>query len=275
MTTTAATAATAAGTSTAASTATSKSATSATTLGSNFNTFLNMLTTQLKHQDPLSPMDSTQFTNQLVQFSMVEQQINANSNLEKLITLQTSSQTAQSVSYLGQTVEVSGSTLPLQGGAAKFSYTLPAAASTCEVQIRDSSGNLVYKTNGDTSMGTHELGWDGTDTSGKTQSDGLYTVSVIASGKDGASLSPTTTVFGQVTKIVNDATNGATLELGAGSNGAKVAVTPDKVVSVDANTTLANTQLAAANAQYAAATAQYKALQASTPSSSSSTTTGQ
>ncbi|MBI3446375.1 MAG: flagellar hook assembly protein FlgD [Magnetospirillum sp.] len=219
-------------TSTSNTTSGTSAATGKATLGTNFNTFLNMLTTQLKHQDPLSPMDSTQFTNQLVQFSSVEQQINANSNLEKLIKLQGAQNTASAISYVGQTVEVAGSKLPLQNGSASFSYTLPSAASTCEVQIKDSSGNLVYKTSADTTVGQHQLQWDGTDTAGKTQTDGLYTISVLASGKDGSTLATTTSVYGTVTKLTNDATNGATLEIGAGTGDAKITVTPDKVLSV-------------------------------------------
>ncbi|CAA7627501.1 flagellar hook assembly protein FlgD [Magnetospirillum sp. SS-4] len=239
-----------------------KSVTSKSTLGTNFNTFLTMLTTQLKHQDPLSPMDSTQFTNQLVQFSSVEQQINANSNLEKLIKLQQATQTSDSISYLNQTVEVSGSKLPLQGGAAAFSYTLPASASSCEVQIRDSSGVLVYKTQADTAAGRHDLAWDGTDSSGEKQDDGLYTVSVVAKGVDGTPLTATTTVQGTVTKVTNDATFGAMLEIGAGDDDAKVTVTPDQVLSVTANNIVGNSQLLAANAQYQAALAQLQALEA-------------
>jgi flagellar basal-body rod modification protein FlgD len=254
-------------------TSTSQSATSKATLGTNFNTFLNMLTTQLKHQDPLSPMDSTQFTNQLVQFSSVEQQINANSNLEKLISLQTQTQTAQSVSYLGQDVEVAGSTLPYQGNTTSFSYTLPSDVNKCEVQIKDSSGAVVYKATGDTTTGRHDMSWDGTNTSGKTVDQGLYTINVVASKADGTAVTATTTVTGQVTKVTNDSTNGATLEMGAGTKGAKVSTTVDKIVSVNENSSLYNTQMAAANAQYQAALAQYKALQAANDSSSSSSTT--
>jgi flagellar basal-body rod modification protein FlgD len=242
--------------------ATSKSSAAKATLGTNFNTFLNMLTTQLKHQDPLSPMDSTQFTNQLVQFSSVEQQINANSNLEKLINLQQANQTSQSISYLGQTVEVSGTKLPLQGGSAAFSYTLPATASTCEVQVRNSDGKLVYKTNSDTAAGRHDLAWDGSDTDGKKLDDGLYTISVVAKSVEGKDMAATTTVMGQVTKVSNDATNGSALEIGAGSKNAKVTVAPDQVLSITSNNTVNNSQLAAANAQYQAAMAQLSALQA-------------
>src|ERR1051326_9398368 len=74
------------------------------TLSSNFDTFLTLLTTQLKNQDPLQPMDSNQFTQQLVQFSQVEQQINSNKNLESLISLTKSQTTTAAVSYLGKTL---------------------------------------------------------------------------------------------------------------------------------------------------------------------------
>ena len=73
-------------------------------LASNFDTFLTLLTTQLQHQDPLSPMDSTEFTQQLVQFSSVEQQISANKNLESLIALTKSRSSADAVSYLGKSL---------------------------------------------------------------------------------------------------------------------------------------------------------------------------
>src|SRR6267142_4445505 len=73
-------------------------------LSTNFNTFLTLLTTQLKNQDPLAPMDSNQFTQQLVQFSQVEQQINANKNLESLISLTKNQASVNAVSYLGKTL---------------------------------------------------------------------------------------------------------------------------------------------------------------------------
>ncbi|TAN64494.1 MAG: flagellar hook assembly protein FlgD [Magnetospirillum sp.] len=265
------TAATTAAASTAATTA-SKSETAKTSLGKDFNTFLNMLTTQLKHQDPLSPMDSTQFTSQLVQYSGVEQQINANSNLEKLITLQQASQTSSAISYINQNVEISSASLPLQDGAASFSYTLPQAAKNCEVQIKDSAGSVVYKTSADTAAGRHDLEWDGKNSSGTQLDDGLYTINVVASSADGTTLAATTTVTGRVTKVSNDATNGTSLEIGAGSKDAKVTTAPDKILSITANNTTTNAQLTAANAQYQAALAQLNALQSASTSTSTSTT---
>ncbi|CUW37241.1 putative Flagellar hook capping protein flgD [Magnetospirillum sp. XM-1] len=241
------------------------------TLGSNFNTFLTMLTTQLKHQDPLSPMDSTQFTNQLVQFSSVEQQINANSNLEKLIKLQQSAQTSQGINYLGQTVEVSGTDLPLQDGAASLTYTLPKEARDVKIVIKDSSGKQVDSITGETAAGTHNLSWNGKDASGTQLSDGRYSISVTATATDGTSITTTSTTFGRVTKVTNDATNGTTLVMGAGTKGNDISLAMDKVVSVKDNTSSINTaQLNAANAQYQAALAQLQALQSASSNSTGS-----
>lgn len=252
-----------------ASTATGSTAGKA-TLGSNFNTFLTMLTTQLKHQDPLSPMDSTQFTNQLVQFSSVEQQINANSNLEKLIKLQQTAQTSQGISYLGQTVEVAGTDLALQDGAASLSYTLPKEARDVKILIKDSSGKQVNSISGETASGRHDISWNGKDSSGTQLDDGRYSIQVVATGADGTTITTTSTTFGRVTKVTNDATNGSQLVMGAGTKGNDITLTMDKVVSINDNTAgINNAQLAAANAQYQAALAQLQALQ-----SASSNNTG-
>lgn len=247
------------------------SAASKASLGTNFNTFLTMLTTQLKHQDPLSPMDSTQFTNQLVQFSSVEQQIAANSNLEKLIKLQQTSQTSQGINYLGQTVEMSGSDLPLQEGEAKMTYTLAKEARDAKILIKDSTGTLVRTLSGDTATGTHTVTWDGKDNSGKQLDDGRYSIQVVATASDGSSLTTTSTTFGRVTKVTNDSTNGAQLVMAAGTKGKDIAISLDKVVSVnDASTSVTSAQMAAANAQYQAALAQLQALQAGNNNTGSS-----
>lgn len=264
-------------TSTTSSTSTTSAATSQASFGTNFNTFLTMLTTQLKNQDPLSPMDSSQFTNQLVQFSSVEQQINANSNLEKLIALQQTAQTSSGINYLGQTVEISGTDLPLQDGAATFTYTLPKAANTAAIQIRDSGGTLVKTITGDTTTGAHTVNWDGKDSDGNQLADGKYTINVVASAADGSTLTPTTTTFGKITKVVNDATNGTELVMAAGTKGDTITTTMSKVVSVaDNSSSVSSAQLSAANAQYQAAQAQLKALEAAASSStSSSSSSGQ
>src|SRR5882757_10530021 len=93
-------------------------------LGTNFDTFLTLLTTQLKNQDPLSPMDSSQFTQQLVQFSQVEQSINTNQNLESLISLTKARAASDAVSYLGKTVTLTDGTAGLKSGQAQWGYSL-------------------------------------------------------------------------------------------------------------------------------------------------------
>ncbi|MCR6629273.1 MAG: hypothetical protein NVV74_04020 [Magnetospirillum sp.] len=185
-------------TGTTADTQTAKSLTSAKSLAQNFDTFLTMLTTQLKHQDPLSPMDSTQFTNQLVQFAGVEQQINANSNLEKLISATSLNTRSQAVNYIGQVIEADTDLVPLQGakdtesnaiqlvdGKATFKYVLSSAANTTQLKIKDADGNVVRTLLGSTGAGSHEITWDGTDSSGTALPAGSYTVEGVATNSAG------------------------------------------------------------------------------------------
>ncbi|MGE5548814.1 MAG: flagellar hook assembly protein FlgD [Solirubrobacterales bacterium] len=185
----------------------SKSAIGRSKLSENFDTFLNMLTVQLKHQDPLSPMDSTQFTNQLVQFANVEQQINANSNLEKLIGQNTLNAKAMAISYIGRTVEADTDQLPLQNGEASFSYTLPKQAANCQLVIKDASGAIVRSLSGQTTAGRHEATWDGKNTAGEQLEDGRYTLEVVATAPNGESMDFATTVYGRVTDVASDATD--------------------------------------------------------------------
>ena len=207
-------------------------------LASNLNMFLSMLTTQLKNQDPLSPTDSTQFTNQLVLYSQVEQQINTNTNLNKLITLQSGNQQSSSIGYIGQTVEMSGTNLPLQNGTAAFNYTLPSTASNAVVQISDSSGNVVAQLNGQPSQGEHYLSWNGQNGAGTQLADGQYTIKVIANDSSGNAITATTNTYGKVTGVSSDATNGTELDLGG-------ATTPLSSVSAIVDLTTLNSELAA------------------------------
>ncbi len=187
---------------------------SANKLSDDMDTFLHLLTTQLKHQDPLSPMDSTEFTNQLVQYSSVEQQIQTNSYMEDLIAAQNTSLGATAVNYIGNTVQISSSTLPLQDGNALFAYNLPEDAKTAAIVIRDAAGNTVFTANAETSVGNHEFSWDGVDNDGNQLDDGAYYIDVTAIDLDSdASLGVLTTVFGKVTAAGSD-DNGVYLGIG-------------------------------------------------------------
>src|SRR3954464_9956275 len=112
------------------------SATDKTTLAGNFNTFLTLLTTQLKNQSPLDPLDTNQFTQQLVQFASVEQQINMNQQLTSLVALQKANQPTSAMSFLGSTATVDGSSTQLASGKASWSFSADKP-STGTITIKD------------------------------------------------------------------------------------------------------------------------------------------
>lgn len=110
------------------------------TLSADMNTFLTLLTTQLKYQDPLDPMDTAEFTNQLVQYSNVEQSIQTNEKLDTLLSLNIANLGAQAVSYIGKTVQVLGDVMPLENGKAKATYTLDKDVTSVIVTVKDMNG---------------------------------------------------------------------------------------------------------------------------------------
>lgn len=168
------------------------------TLAKDMNTFLTLLTTQLKNQDPLSPMDSTEFTNQLVQFAQVEQQISQNEKLDNLVNLGVSSQAGMAVQYIGYNVEAESNKLPLQNGSGRFAYGLTSEAKSVGIILTDATGKTAFTAAGEITAGVHEFKWDGKDKDGNQLEDGTYTISVTALDKDGASIDTWTTVFGTV-----------------------------------------------------------------------------
>ena len=180
-----------------------------------FDAFLTLLTTQLKHQDPLSPMDSNQFVQQLVSFSQVEQSIKTNAQLSDLVKTESTSQSLAALNYVGRTVEATGSTSPLAAnGKAEFSYTMPAGASDATVGILDSSGRVIYSAPGDKTPGKHSFVWNGTDASGNAvPADGVYRIGIMARKADGTTLEVPTTVVARVSGIATDP-NGYALMLG-------------------------------------------------------------
>jgi flagellar basal-body rod modification protein FlgD len=170
-------------------------------LSSNFSTFLTLLTTQLQNQDPLSPMDSSQFTQQLVQFSQVEQQIDSNKNLESLIALTKTQGTTSAVSYLGKTLTVTDGTAALQNGAANWAYSLPSDAASTNLMVTDSNGHAVFTATGETSAGLHAFAWDGKTSTGVAAPDGTYKLTVGAQASDGSAITGTVASQGIVSEV--------------------------------------------------------------------------
>ena len=164
--------------------ATSAATRSESQLAANFDTFLILLTAQLKNQDPLEPMDSNQFTQQLVQFSQVEQQINSNKNLESLIALTKARSAADAVSYLGKTLTLTDGMAALMGGEANWAYSLENDATTATLTIRDMHGDVVYSAPAEISAGLHSFTWDGIGSGGVTLPPGPYQLLVTARTND-------------------------------------------------------------------------------------------
>ena len=165
------------------------------TLSDNYDTFLVLLTAQLQNQDPLSPMDSTAFTEQLVQYSQVEQQIRTNEQLEGLVLQYQAASAGAALSYLGKDAIIEADETYLAGGAANWAYNLPGTADTLTIQVRDASGRLVYTdTTQPRTQGEHLFSWDGTKTDGSTATDGVYSISITARTASGAAITPTINV---------------------------------------------------------------------------------
>ncbi len=186
-------------------------------LSGNFNDFLSLLTTQLQNQDPTSPMDTSQFTTELVQFTGVEQQINTNASLTSLIQATQGEEVIQATGIVGKTVSVTSPDLALQNGAASINFTAPAAEPV-SISVTNSSGAVVKTDSGTSAAGANTWSWDGTSDAGAQEPDGSYAVTVTGTAADGTTSALTFTVNGTATGVTN--TNGAVnLNMGAVSVG--------------------------------------------------------
>ncbi len=147
-------------------------------------------------------MDSNTFTQQLVEFSQVEQQINTNNNLQSLIQLQSAGETISSIPLVGDQIEYSSATAPLQNGQANFSYTLPTAAAKDELVVTDANGNVLYNAAGSTTAGTSNFVWNGVTNSGQQMPNGgNYTLQVVASNATNNAIAATIESTGTVNSV--------------------------------------------------------------------------
>jgi len=170
--------------------------------------FMMLLMKQLSYQDPLNPMDSTEFTTQLTQFSSLEELNNINSTLEDVLSFQNSMQNAAVADLIGKTVKISGDDLSLNG-TATVDFKLLGDASSVKINIMDSSGKLVWsKDLGAQQAGNLTYVWDGQDLLGNQAADGTYTFEIQATDQKGNPVELRTRSSGTVTGISFD--NGVT-----------------------------------------------------------------
>ncbi len=153
-------------------------------LTANFDTFLTLLTTQLRNQDPLAPLDTEKFTEQLVQFAGVEQSIQTNQHLEALLALQSSSDNETALAMVGRIATVESDVAALADGGAEWTYALPRDAVSAEAQVFNASGALVATLPAATGAGSHEISWNGELANGARASDGAYRLVVSAVDAD-------------------------------------------------------------------------------------------
>jgi flagellar basal-body rod modification protein FlgD len=167
-------------------------------LNETYDNFLRLLTEQLKNQDPLNPMDTAQFTQQLVGFSQVEQQIASNKSLERLISLQSSTNAFGAVSFLGNEVAVDSDRLSLKDGKAKFQYEIEHTASQAVLSVYDARGQIVLVQEANKGIGSYNVDWNGKDAFGNQLPDGQYRVAVSYADDQGKTYSSKITSFGVV-----------------------------------------------------------------------------
>lgn len=162
----------------------SDSLTGGQSLNETFDMFLSLLTTQLKNQDPLDPMDNTEFVNQLTQFTQTEQALNTNKKLDELIALQSGNQLSSALGYVGSTIRADSIALNLDEDGADIVYGLTANSETTTIKIIDESGRTVRTLTGAKTAGQHEIHWDGKDDDGNNMPDGIYGFAVVAQDAD-------------------------------------------------------------------------------------------
>jgi len=171
-----------------------------TEIASNFTTFLQLLTTQLQNQDPLSPMDTNQFTAQLVQFASVEQQMKSNDSLSTLVSLQQAAQTTSALQLVGATVVVNGATSALANGQATWTLNSTQPATTT-ISVADSTGRTAYTAAGTVNAGATTFNWNGVGNDGTVWPPGNYTLTATGTAANGQTTAISTQIQAPVDSV--------------------------------------------------------------------------
>ena len=189
-----------------------KKATSTTTDAQ--NRFLKLLTTQLKNQDPLNPMDNAQMTSQLAQISTVDGIEKLNATLQKLLSSSADSEALQAAALVGHQVVIAGNGINLTAAGAVGGVELAANADQVTVTIKDANGIVMNTMNlGNLDVGVHNFVWDGKTDAGVQAVNGAYSISVTAAR--GADKVDATALQLAGVQNINRSSQGVSLNLGA------------------------------------------------------------
>jgi flagellar basal-body rod modification protein FlgD len=169
-------------------------------IAGNFQQFLQLLTTQLKNQDPLSPLDTNQFTQQLVSFAQVEQQLKTNTDLDQIVSQNKISQATAALSFVGKQVTADGATTQLKKGVAVWNVTSPKPAAA-SISILDQNGNTVWTGQQTLNTGAQAFSWNGNTSNGTIAPDGLYTLQVTAQDASAQTVNVSMQFTGTVTGV--------------------------------------------------------------------------
>jgi flagellar basal-body rod modification protein FlgD len=170
-------------------------------IADNFDSFLLLLTTQLKNQTPLDPLNTNEFTQQLVQFASVEQQIKSNTTLEALLKGAKTSTAANAASFVGMQATADGTTSRLSGGKAGWSVNAARDAVQAVMSIKDASGSVVFNRTQTLKSGTQPFEWDGRTSTGALAPEGDYALQVTARDATGQAVSVKTEIAGRVDSV--------------------------------------------------------------------------
>lgn len=183
-------------------------------IGEEFNSFLKLLTAQVKNQDPLSPLESTQFVEQLATFSALEQQVQANASLDNIALIMNDLHSVVASEWLGQTVSVESSWVPYSGEDVVFNFDAPEDADRAVLTIRDNAGAVTWSDN--LNMTDAEHIWTGETLNGTNVSPGTNHQVSIDFYKDGrftGSVAPRL-----VTTVTNVGSENGKLRVGTAMN---------------------------------------------------------
>ncbi|KZL25354.1 flagellar hook assembly protein FlgD [Pseudovibrio sp. WM33] len=169
-------------------------------INANFDLFISLLTTQVQNQDPLEPLDSAEYTNQLVQYTMVEQQVATTEKLEEQLTQLKTQSASQFVNYIGNEVTAQSATAQLKDD--KASWNLDAvSAGKATISVKNSEGSEIFYKEIDLDKGETTFEWDGISTSGAKAEDGAYTIDIITKDANGDPFAVQTEVKGKVDAV--------------------------------------------------------------------------